>query len=251
VSPPASIVLVHGAWHGAWCFDSVAPPLRDRGLDVVALDLPGHGADRGALGDLHDDARWVTSVLDRVGGDIVLVGHSYGGAVITEAGTHPSVRHLVYLAAFSIDGHETCGSAAADDPDVQSLSHDGRPDLGEALVWVDDGVTALDPSRAAELLFNRCAESVAADAIARLGPQRMEALAQSPTAVAWRDRPSTYAVCTNDQIVHPGLQRILARRCSHQASWPTDHSPFLSRPDLVIELLDDLARSVTSSPMSV
>lgn len=80
-----SVVLVHGAWHGSWCWERVAPLVRDAGVDVTAVDLPSRSD---ALGDLHGDAAHVRSVLDASGGDVVLVGHSYGGAVITGAGDH-------------------------------------------------------------------------------------------------------------------------------------------------------------------
>src|SRR5437588_12900158 len=124
-----TIVLVHGAWHGAWCWDRVVERLEARGREVVAIDLPGHGDDPGPLTDLHGDADRVRSVLDRLDGDVLLVGHSYGGAVVTEAGTHPAVRRLVYVAAFCLDDGESCAHALADDPDAQAISHEGRPDM--------------------------------------------------------------------------------------------------------------------------
>ncbi len=246
MSAPARVVLVHGAWHGAWCFDPIIGPLQQREIEVTTVDLPGHGDDAGPLGDLHDDAACVAQALDTLDaadGEVVLVGHSYGGAVVTEAGTHPSVGHLVYLAAFAIDLDESCAAAAVSEPDVVALSHDGRPDLGAALVWHEDATTTLDPELAVALLYNTCDQASQAWAVSRLGAQPMAALSQSPTATAWRERPTTYAICTDDQIVHPGLQAVLARRCTHQVEWPTDHSPFLSRPDLVVDLLEGMARS--------
>lgn len=241
MSAPTTVVLVHGAWHGAWCFDPVGAVLRQRGVEVLAVDLPGHGDDPGPFGDLHDDARRVTQVLDTIEGEVVLVGHSYGGAVITEAGDHERVRHLVYLAAFPLQLDESCVAAAVDDPGTQALSHEGRPDVTQALVWGDDGTASFDPAGAVEILYNRCNRPAQEWAVARLGPQVMANLGQSPTREAWRDRPSTYAMCTDDQIVHPGLQAIMAARCTHQVEWDTDHSPFLSRPELVVDLLAQVA----------
>src|ERR1700724_2435336 len=92
----ATVVLIHGAFHGAWCFDRVMPLLSQANVGAVAVDLPGHGHDIGPFTDLHGDASRVCDVLDRIDGEVVLLGHSYGGAVITEAGVHPAVRHLVY-----------------------------------------------------------------------------------------------------------------------------------------------------------
>ncbi|MGZ4728056.1 MAG: alpha/beta fold hydrolase [Acidimicrobiales bacterium] len=245
----STIVLVHGAWHGAWCWDRVAGPLRDQGHEVIAVDLPGHGADEGPLVDLHGDAAAVRSVLDEVGdradGDrdegVVLVGHSYGGAVITEAGAHPAVRRLVYIAAFCIDDTEGCASALADDPEARVISHGGRPNLAHAFVLDDQGVSTLTPDGAAACLYNDCDQAGIDWALERIGPHPLLNLTQPPDAVAWRDRPSTYVVCEHDMGVHPDLQRLLARRCDDVVSWPLDHSPFLSDPDRVADLLGRLA----------
>src|SRR5438094_938663 len=96
----ASVVLVHGAWHGGWTFERVLPLLRERGVEAFAGDLPGHGASTDPLGDLHENAAAVRSWLDRVEAPAVLLGHSFGGMVVTEAGAHPAVAHVVYLCAF-------------------------------------------------------------------------------------------------------------------------------------------------------
>lgn len=166
----STIVLVHGAWHGAWCWDRVVGPLRDAGHDELALDLPGHGADPGPLGDLHGDAASVRAALDGVDGDVVLVGHSYGGAVITEAGDHPAVQRLVYVAAFCIDEHESCATAGGDDPRLASISHEGRPSLADAFDIHDDGSITLSPDGAAECLYNDCDQASIDWALARLDP---------------------------------------------------------------------------------
>jgi pimeloyl-ACP methyl ester carboxylesterase len=233
----ATVVLVHGAWHGAWCFDRVVARLVDAGVATVAVDLPGHGDDPGPLTDLHGDATRVREVLDRVDGPAVLLGHSYGGAVVTEAGSHPAVERLVYLCALVLDGHETCQSAAAVEAAAVGLSHEGRPDLGGALVPTTEGATVVPREAAAACFYNDCDATTVDWAVGRLSPQSMAALSQSPNRVAWRDRPSTYVVCENDMGLHPGLQQLLRRRCTDSVVWPTGHSPFLSRPELVTELL--------------
>jgi pimeloyl-ACP methyl ester carboxylesterase len=234
-----SVVLVHGAWHGSWCWERVVPLVREAGVVVIAVDLPSR-AD--PLGDLHGDAAHVRSVLDAAGGDVVLVGHSYGGAVITGAGDHDAVAQLVYLCAFALDTDESCMAAAADESAAAGISHEGRPDLGAAIVVADDRTSTLTSDGAAALLYNRCDAETASWAVSHLTPQPMATLSQAPPAVAWRERLSTYVVCTDDNIVHPDLQRIMARRCSSSIEWPTDHSPFLSTPTVVADLLIDLAR---------
>jgi pimeloyl-ACP methyl ester carboxylesterase len=234
------VLLVHGAWHGAWAWDRVIPMLSSSGVQAVAIDLPGHGDDAGSLGDLHADAARVRDELDRLGQGVVLVGHSYGGAVITEAGDHPAVDHLVYVAAFALQADESCVSAAAD---ATGVSHDGRPSLAEGMVAGPDGMLILDPVAAAQCLYNDCDESTVAWAVARLSPQPLITLQQAPAAVGWRAKPSTYVVCADDLGVHPDLQRVMARRCRSVVEWPTDHSPFLCRPDLVAGLLTELVAS--------
>lgn len=231
---PATVVLVHGAWHGAWCFDRVVPLVRQAGVTTSAVDLPGTG--------FAADVASVRSALDAVDGEAILLGHSYGGAVVTEAGTHASVRHLVYLCAFAIGENESCVTAASGEPDVAAISHDGRPNLAAAMIQHDDGTSTLTREGARSCLYSDVDEDTFEWAYGHLRAQRNASLSAMPGDVAWRTEPSTYVVCAEDQGVHPDLQRIMARRCTEAVEWPTGHSPFASRPDLVADLLIGLAR---------
>jgi len=192
---------------------------------------------------LHGDAARVRAVLDDIGEPVVLVGHSYAGAVITEAGDHPMVDQLVFIAALALDAGESCMSAAVNESEVAGISWEGRPNLGDGFVNGPDGTITLDPAIAAACLFNDCDDDAVAWALLRLGPHPLGNLGQEPTAVAWRTKPSTYVVCAHDLAVHPDLQRVLARRCTSSVEWPTGHSPFLSRPELVVDLIGELAGS--------
>jgi pimeloyl-ACP methyl ester carboxylesterase len=233
----ATVVLVHGAWHGAWCWGKVLPLLYARDVRWVAVDLPGHGTNHDPLTDLAGDAAFLHATLDELDRDAIVCGHSYGGAVVTEGAAHPRASHLVYLTAFQLEPGESCANAVADDVSPE----DGRTELGDAIRRGDDGITTLDPDMAGRIFYNDCADHEVAWALERIGPHRIDALTQPATRAAWHDRPSTYAVCTGDRAVTPAVQRALSRRADDVVEWPTGHSPFVSRPELVADLLAALA----------
>jgi pimeloyl-ACP methyl ester carboxylesterase len=226
----ATVVLVHGAWHQPWCWHLTQERLEQVGVGSVAVDLPGES--------LNGDATAVGAAIDAANGPVVLVGHSYGGAVITEVGIHPAVRHLVYIAGFPVREDESAWTCGADE--AAELDYTGRPDFGEYLVS-SDGVTEVSADGARILFYSDVPVGLADTAVARLRPQRMSTLHDRPTTAAWRDQQTTYVVCRADNAVHPGLQRILAQRCDVSVEWETSHSPFLSRPDLVAGTVADLA----------
>jgi pimeloyl-ACP methyl ester carboxylesterase len=247
----ARVVLVHGAWHGAWCWERVVAGLAAADIASHAVDLPGHGADPRPMTDLHGDAAMLRRTLDEQsadGSDLVLVGHSYGGAVITEAGDHPAVRHLVYLCALALSEEETCTTVVVPEAAAASVAPEGGPDLVEAIVLRGEDVLAVEPSLAAACLYNECDAETAAWAVGRLGDQPLLTMQQTPAAVAWRAKPSTYVVCDNDRAVPPGLQRVMATRCTSSVEWASDHSPFLSHPERVVRLLTELAGQHGTEP---
>lgn len=232
----ATVVLVHGAWHGGWCWQPVVDGLAAEDVPAVALDLPGHGDDPTPLTDLHGHGDAVRAAIDRIDGPVVLVGHSFGGAAVTDAGTHPAVRHVVFVSAFCLDTGETVMK--------NGLAGGAGHELEEAVTFAEDGSVTLDPAGARVAFYLDCDPAAADAAVARLGAESAAGFAQSPRAVAWRERPSTYVVCTEDRALTPTLQRNLATRCDEVVEWPTSHSPFLSRPDLVVGLLTRLASAV-------
>lgn len=221
------IVLIHGAWHGAWCWAALQADLDRRGIASLAIDLPGHGTSTLPFGDLHGDARHVVDVVSALARPVVLVGHSYGGAVITEAahrleksGTS-AIRHLVYVAAFCLDDGESV-------MDLARHESGGPVDLGSAMIPLDGGLSMLDPAAAGPALYGDCDPKAVSAALARLCPQPFATMTQPVGGAPWRAIPSTYIVCTRDRSVHPGHQEHMAARCSHVVRLDTDHSPFLS-----------------------
>jgi pimeloyl-ACP methyl ester carboxylesterase len=232
---PARVLLVHGAWHGAWCWRDVVSALAARGVVAEALDLPGHGESQLPMDGLQGDAAHVRAALDESSRPVVLCGHSYGGCVITEAAAgHAAVRHLVYLAAFVPDVGESLLGIAQSDPTPLPIYR--------ALATNAGGEFVIDPLHATPAFYGTCRPEVAAWATERLGPQAARALEETSTRSAWREKPSTYAVCTRDGAIAPSLQRRLAARCGRVLEWDSDHSPFLSRPGDVADLLAGLAR---------
>jgi pimeloyl-ACP methyl ester carboxylesterase len=176
--------------------------------------------------DLHDDAAYVRQVLDRRDAPVVLLGHSYGGAIITEAGTHPKVAHLIFLASLVPDEGETCGQL-----------------LGVDAAGIDDEPKA-PPPEPAELFYHDCDEQMVAWAVERLRPRPLTWMQQSPRAVGWRVRPSTYVVCAADRAIPADVQKSWAARCTASIEWDSSHSPFMSHPDWVVELLATTVKSL-------
>ncbi len=236
MSTQATVVLVHGAFHGAWCWKHVEAGLVAEGVRVVSFDLPGHGDSSAPLGALAEDADAVRSVLELCTGDIVLCGHSYGGAVMTEAVGRDTerIRHLVYLTAAVPDIGESildCFPGLVDTELDKGTMHAG-PD-GTGLL--------LDPEQAWERFYADCDPLVAEWALARIDAQDPRSFLDPVAAAPWREVESTYAICTEDLVIPVGFQQRLAKRCHRSLEWVSSHSPMLSRPERVIELLAGLA----------
>ena len=225
------VLLVHGAWHGAWCWAALQSELDQHGIASLAIDLPGHGASTLPLSDMHGDAQHVADIALKIGRPVVLVGHSYGGGVIGEAAhilrksTTAPVQHLLYLTAFCLDAGESVGGLAASLPAENAL-------LNAAILPGPDGASGgtlvLDCTKAHDALYGCCPTNVSDAAIARLSPQPMATFGQPTSGAPWKTLHSTYVVCEQDQAVHPNHQRIMAERCGAVHSLNTDHSPFVS-----------------------
>ena len=240
MSQPPHVVLVHGAWHGAWCWAALQTELDRRGVPSLAVDLPGHGASLEPFGDLHGDAAAVRAVVDRIGAPVVLVGHSYGGGVITQAAAGAvNVAHLVYLTAFVIDVGDTVIGVAQAMPPVENS-------LGGAMV-IADGSSTIDPARAADIFYGHCSAEVASAAIARLCPQPLATFAQPASVAAWKTIPSTYVRCTDDMAIHITHQDLMAAKCGAIETLDTDHSPFASMPSETADILVRIASGFGSS----
>ena len=223
----ASFVLVHGAWHGGWCWDSVATRLRELGHAVTVIpQLSSAGPNPAELGDLQTDAAHVRAELDAFDDErgVVLVGHSYGGMVISELAGHPAVRHAVYLAAF----WPTLGQP------LFGFLPDAEPD------WLEFGpedTMRIVRDRAVDAFYHDCDPVVAKEAAERLVYQSTASASTPSTFTGWGTVPTTYVVATEDRVLPPELQRQLSRQASRVVEIASGHSPFLSMPDTLAEAL--------------
>jgi pimeloyl-ACP methyl ester carboxylesterase len=244
----ARILLVHGAFGGAWCWEPVMPGLQAAGHDVQALDLPGAGEDPTPLAQVTLDAyaRRVCEALAE-GEPAVLVGHSMGGIVVTQAAARSPqhVAALVYVAAFlPADGQSLMDLAAmpeaAGDQVQANLVAGGLPPIA-----------TLPAAGARIAVFGCCDEQQAAWATERLGPQPVIPFTEQvdlggPGAQAFAALPRAYVICEQDRAILPALQRRMleAAGCDPVIEIDTDHSPWISRTDELVEALERLARAM-------
>jgi pimeloyl-ACP methyl ester carboxylesterase len=224
-----SIVFAHGLWADGSCFSKVIPALQAEGHEVMAAQ---HG-----LNSLESDVAAVKNCLARVSSPAILVGHSYGGTLITHAGTDPRVAGLVYIAALAPDADETSQSLQAKFPVTDVFQHidvtDGRiwlkpsglayfagdlPDAEQKLVYATQGVPVAD-------LFNQKVEGT-----------------------AWKSKPSWYIVAKHDRTVHPELERFVAKRMgATTVEAESSHVPMLSKPMLVLDVIRKAANAVQNA----
>lgn len=227
MSDNPAILLVHGAWHGSWCWDEVRALLEAAGREVHTVDLPTvHAANKAEL-TLADDVRTVREAVDAVAGPVVVVAHSYGGVPTTQAAVGAgNVEHLVYIAAFALDAGESLLGAVG----------------GVAPSWwvVDGALTTAgtDTEPAEQLFFNDLPAEVARANAARLSSQATSPFQEEITAAAWKTVPSTYVITERDGVFPVFAQEALSGRAGSTVHrLDTSHSPFLSQPRATAEII--------------
>ncbi|MDE3064556.1 MAG: alpha/beta fold hydrolase, partial [Acidobacteriota bacterium] len=217
--PEPTYLLVHGAWHGAWCWRDVAAELDRRRVPWRAVDLPS-SRDPEGVRDLRDDAAAVVALAD-VGGPVVLVGHSYGGAVIAEAASRvPELAGLVYLAALV----PRPGQSATD----ASREVRVRTALDDATV-VDGPLLRVRADGAAAAFYGDCSLADQGWAVAQLSSQTLASF-RCPRQEDDPPTPRRYVLCERDRAIDPSLQDVMSARCDEVVRLASDHSPFLSHP---------------------
>lgn len=219
-APIRNVVLVHGAYADGSSWSEVIPRLQKAGLNVTAVQNP--------LTSLADDAAATKRALARQDGPTLLVGHSWAGTVISQAGNDPKVAGLVYVAARAPDAGEDYGALAAKFPAAPAsaglVKSGGFAQLNEQ-AFLNDFAQDIDPVKARALY-------------AEQGPISDTLFASRTTEAAWRHKPTWYAVSTNDRTTSPELERFLAKRMkAHTIELPSGHLSMLSHPDEITDLI--------------
>lgn len=223
----APVLLVHGAWGGAWAWGFVQAELEKLGVASTAIDMPSRGEAPSALAD---DVAAVHAALDGLDAPAVLVGHSWAGVTITDASAgNDDVAALVYVCAILPAEGESTGSLMGEDPTPS--------DIGSIIRATDDGLSTLDPAGAKRVLFNDVTDDQAAPIIAGLGPHRLSVFGEAPSALGWREHPSTYVLTTQDLVFSPGLQGRMAANATSVVEVEAGHIPLLSRPAEVAQAI--------------
>ncbi len=227
---PPRLLLVHGAFHGAWCWDSLTPALDRLGIDHEAVDLP--------FTSTEDDVAAVRKAIDASEADVAVLGHSFGGAVISaaaaqEAKPYGSTTSLIFLTAFM-----TAPGQIVDFGDAP----------GMADVQIDDVTASIDARAARSVFYHRCSTQDADWAAAHLRTMPTSVLlAPPPPSPAWQVVPSTYIVCTDDRILSQSAQEQMAENADTTIRIDSDHSPFLSNPRELAEVLYEVISDAGAS----
>jgi pimeloyl-ACP methyl ester carboxylesterase len=230
-----NVVLVHGAFADGSGWEDVANILKKDGYTVAVVQHPETS--------YAEDVKFTKAVIDRQSGPVVLVGHSYGGAVITEAGNHPKVAALVYIAAFALDTGESCAAIE------QAL-----PPATTGIKSTDDGYFYIDP---AVFHADFAADLPAAKAAFMAESQVLisaDSFTHKVTSPAWRTKPTWYMVATTDRSINPDQERMMAKRANAKTiEVNSSHVAYMSHPKESAKLIEEAATSViaevaTSAP---
>jgi pimeloyl-ACP methyl ester carboxylesterase len=227
----ANILLVHGAWADGSCWSKVLVLLKAKGYNATAAQIP--------LTSLADDIAVTRRLLSAQKGPTILVGHSYGGAVVTGAANGVShVKGLVYITAFGLDAGES----------LASLSKQGPPSPGSAAIEADDnGYLWINREKFHGSFAADATDDEAYVMAAVQRPLSMASFSGEETTPAWKTIPSWYLVCTDDQMIPPPGQEFMAKRMGATVrSVHSSHAPFMSKPQAVADIIALAAESVVA-----
>ena len=220
-----NIVLVHGGFVDGAGWEGVYQILKKRGYNVSVVQNPTIS--------LQDDVKVTKRVLAAQDGPAILVGHSYGGAVITEAGTHPNVAALVYITAFAPDKGESVGAL------IQGFPTDAPQ---PPILPPQEGFVSLDKKAFAAAFAGDVEPGKAAFMADSQVPWGLEAVSSPISEPAWRTKPSWYLVVTEDKMIPPAAQRTMSKRAgSKVVEVKGSHAIYVSQPQAVTDLIEQAA----------
>ena len=233
----STYILIHGSWHGGWCWDKVVPLLEKEGHKVEAPDLPGHGNDKTPLNEITLEAytNRLTAILDAQSEAVILVGHSMGGAVISQtAESRPDkIKKLIYISAFLLENGESTFQYSLLDRDALLL-----PNL---ILSEDQSYVTVREDALKDVFYGDCSDEDVVRAKTLLG---LEATAPCMTPIHTTPGnfgriPRFYISCSRDRAITPEMQKQMCENlpCERVIQMDTSHSPFFSAPD---ELADHL-----------
>lgn len=238
--PTPALLLVHGSWHGPWCWERVEAAL-DADFPAVrhaAVALPSCGSDPARHGDLAADGAAIASAARALGGPVTVVAHSYGGVALTNSVLGPEVVHLAYLGAFMPATGRSLVSYLPPGP------------LPPYVTIGADGIARSVAGAVGEFLYGDCTPEDVAWAKARLVPQNGAVVTTPVGPAAWQRIPSTYLLLTEDLAVPVPLQRVFAAQAGRTIEMAASHSPFLSKAAALAGLLAGLA-AAAAAPATV
>ena len=220
-----NIVLVHGGFVDGSGWESVYAILKKKGFNVSIVQNPTIS--------LADDVAVTNRVINAQDGPVVLVGHSYGGAVITEAGNNPKVERLAYITAFALDNGESVGTLIKDHAP-------GTP--VPPIMPPQDGFLFLDPAKFADSFAADVEPGLAAFMGASQVPWGLDALNGAVSNASWRNKSTWYLVATDDKMIPPDAQRFMAKRAGAKvAEAMGSHAIYVSQPEVVADLIAQAA----------
>src|SRR5580698_9905120 len=229
-SKNATVVLVHGAWADGSSWNRVVLPLLHDGLKVICAPIP--------LTSLTDDAAALSRVLGRIDGPVLLAGHAYAGAVIA-AITDEKVRSLVYIAALAPDEGETVAEVF-----YREKPHPQAPQLqpdAYGFIWM--------PDEGFENAFaQNAADDVKAVTASVQRPIALRCIQEPAPKPAWKSKPSWFLIAEEDRMINPKTQHFMAERMGARVRvHPVDHTPLLTAPELVVDIIGEAARETLTS----
>lgn len=220
-APVNTVVLVHGAFADGSSWNRVIPQLQSHHLKVISVQLP--------LTSLQDDVAATQRAIARASGDVVLVGHSWGGTVITQAGNDPHVKGLVYIAAFAPNAGQSTGDLAGSFP-----APAGSADIAKTA----DGFLYLPAATVAKDFAEDSPASQQKILSVTQGPIRAAAFGDKVSQAAWTQKPSWYLVSSQDRMINPDLERAMAQHIhAHTRSVTASHTSMLSHPGSVAQII--------------